>query len=377
MNVKIYRSIAEVNEGAWDAIVNKNGIICSHRYIELLEKSGISEGRCYYPVLYNGDEIIAHTCAYLANTEIDIFARGAIKKTVELIRGLWKGFFTLRYLECGSPTAFGNPVSFKDGVDRAEAMRFLCNSIEGLAKELGVRLIVFRDFYDAETELRDIFKRSGYMNIHNLPKAEIKVRWKSFDEYLGSMRSGYRCKIIKNMKKGAGVDTAVHELKDFSRLYGHDLKRLHDNTSNRAKEAKREPLTEAFFQNLDRYLEGKAVVVLSLKGSKPIGFMMLLLNDKELVSSVIGMDYDHNEEYCIYFNLFYKTVEFGIKNGMERIGMGITTLEPKKDMGSSIINLNMYMKHFNPFLNKVIPILFDMITPPDTTGPRNVFKEKP
>jgi len=54
--------------------------------------------------------------------------------------------------------------------------------------------------------------------------------------------------------------------------------------------------------------------------------------------------------------------------------MGITTLDPKKDMGSQIVNLNMYMKHSNPLLNRLLPVLFDMITPPDTTGPRNVFK---
>ena len=133
-------------------------------------------------------------------------------------------------------------------------------------------------------------------------------------------------------------------------------------------------MTETFFQNLDNYLQGKAVVAFALKDSKPVGFMLLLIKDDVLTTSAIGLDYEHNDESFIYFNIFYKTIEFGIKRQVNKIGMGITTLEPKKDMGSYTLNVNMYMKHSNPILNKVIPVLFDMITPPDTTGQRNVFK---
>jgi len=132
---------------------------------------------------------------------------------------------------------------------------------------------------------------------------------------------------------------------------------------------------EAFFQDLDKHLGEKAVILAATKDGKIIGFMLTLFNGKELISALIGLDYDYNREYSIYFNLFYKTIELAIEAGMEKIDMGITTLDPKKNMGSGTVVLNMYMKHFNPLLNKIIPLLFDMITPPDTTGPRNVFKE--
>jgi predicted N-acyltransferase len=134
-------------------------------------------------------------------------------------------------------------------------------------------------------------------------------------------------------------------------------------------------VAETFFQNLDKYLGEKAVILAATKDDKLIGFMLTLFNDKELISALIGLDYDYNRDYCTYFNLFYKTIELAIEKGMDKIDMGITTLDPKKDMGSSIVALNMYMKHSNPLLNNIISVLFDMVTPPDTTGPRNVFKE--
>jgi len=325
-------------------------------------------------VVYDGDRIIAHACVYFISTELDVFAQGPLRKIINLVRRKWKNFFILRSLECGPPIALGRTLSFRDGADRARALRLLCQGMEELAKELGVKFLLFRDFYDDEMELCGLLKERGYEKIHNLPKAEIKVRWKNFDEYLNSMRSNYRCKIVKSIDKCAKANISIQTMKNVSDN-ARELKRLYDNVSNQAKEIKREQVSEVFFQNLDSHLGEKSVILSATKDGKLIGFMLVLLNDKELISALLGLDYDCNREYCVYFNLFYKTIELAIESGMDKIDMGITTLDPKKDMGSGLAVLNMYMKHSNPLLNKIIPVLFDMITPPDTTGPRNVFKE--
>jgi predicted N-acyltransferase len=375
LNIKIHRSIAEVNESQWDSVVSKDRVFCTYKYIESLEKSGMNEGRCYYAVVYDGNDIVAHASAYFISTELDVFAQGAIKKIIHLIRRRWKNFFTLRSLECGPPIALGNTISFKDGMNRGESLRLLCHGIEELAKELGINFLLFRDFYDDKSEFCGLLRERGYERVHNLPKAEIKVRWKTFDDYLNSMRSNYRCKIVKSMDKCAKADISIRELKNFSEQHARDLKLLYNNVSNQAKEIKRETLSEAYFQDLHKYLGEKAVILAAIKDDKIIGFMLALFNDKELISAILGLDYNCNREYCVYFNLFYRTVELAIERGMERVDMGITTLDPKKDMGSEIVVLNMYMKHSNLLLNKIISVLFDMITPPDTTGPRNVFKD--
>jgi hypothetical protein len=127
---KTYRSISEINEGQWNAIVGKDQIFCTHKYIAALEKSGMNEGKCYYVVAYDGDKIVAHASVYFTSAELDVFAKGAIKKIIDLVRRKWKNFLILRSLECGPPIAPGNALSFGDGVDRAEALRLLCHGIE-------------------------------------------------------------------------------------------------------------------------------------------------------------------------------------------------------------------------------------------------------
>jgi len=374
LHVKIHRSITDVNEGQWDAIVDKNRVFCTHKYIETLERSGMNEGRCYYAVVYEGDEIIAHAAAYFTSAELDIFARGAVRKMIGIARKKWKNFFIMRSLECGPPIALGSAISIKAGADRAEAVRLLCHGLERLAKELRTNFLLFRDFYDHEADLHGHLKARGYSKIHNLPKAEIKIRWKSFDEYLNSMRSSYRSNIVKGMEKCAKANISIRALTSISRDQARELKRLYDNVSAQAKEIKRERLTESFFHNININLGDKVVILAAEKENKIIGFMLNIFSGKELISALIGLDYGCNREYCVYFNLFYKTIELAIERGAEKIDMGITALNPKRDMGSDIAALNMYMRHSNPLLNKLIPTLFDMITPPDTTAPRNVFK---
>lgn len=374
-SVKTYTTIDEIEQARWDAIVDKDDVFCSHGYVRALERSGVNKGRCYYPVVYDGDDIIAHASIYFISEELDLFARGIIRDLIRLIRRKWKNFLVLRMIECGPPIALGSTISVKNGADSRQALEELCGEVERLAKELDAKLVLFRDFYDDEAGSRDFLEKRGYKKIHNLPKAHFKVRWKSFGEYLDSMRSAYRCKIVKNMDKCSKANISLGTLTERSGDRALELKRLYDNVYDQAKEVKRERLPEAYFRNIDANLGDKAVILSATKDDKLIGYMFLLMGGKTLISAFPGLDYNYSKEYCVYFNLFYKTIELAIEKGIENIDMGITTLDPKRDLGSDVVSLNMYMKHSNPLLDRVLPVLFDMITPPDTTVPRNVFKK--
>jgi len=79
MELKIYKSVADINEAEWDAIVGKNKIFCTHKFASAVEKSVFNKDGCYYPVIYDDGKIIAHACVYFFRTELDLFARGLLK----------------------------------------------------------------------------------------------------------------------------------------------------------------------------------------------------------------------------------------------------------------------------------------------------------
>lgn len=375
MEVKIYNSITEIDENEWNSIVGRDRIICTHKYLEAIEKSNINDCKYYYPVVYDEEgRIVAHTCVYSISTELDTFAQGPVKKIIKFIRRGWNNFLILRSLECGTPVAAGNTISFREGIDKEKTLGLIVKEIEGLAKKLKVSMIAFRDFFDDELSFFNEFIKYGYAKVNNLPLAKMEVRWQSFDEYLKSMRSNYRTKIIKRMKRCNSENISMHVVKDFSQ-YADEMENLWLNVNRNAKEYSREKLTSGFFKSIDQHLKENSSVILAKKDDTLVGFASLLSNyNKTLVSMYFGLNYNYNKEYNLYFNLLYKIIELGIENKMKDIDLGITTLIPKKDVGADVITMNIYMKHLNPLLNRIVPRVFKMVTPQDNTGIRRVFK---
>lgn len=373
MEVTVYGSIAEVNEKEWDAIVGRDRIICTHRYLEAIEKSNINDCRYYYPVVYDGGKIIAHTCVYSISTELDVFAKGIVKRLINTIRKRWKNFLVLKTLECGTPVCLGNTISFSRGIDKESALKLIIKAMETVARKQKLNIILMRDFYEHELFFNRHFSVYGFEKVNNLPNAMLEVRWKGFDEYLQNMRSHYRHKIKKRMFIAQNSGLKVSLCTDFSR-YSVELENLWENVYNHASEYRREILTKEFFLNMDTYLENRSKVILVKIDEKLVGFALLLSAEDTLTFMFSGLDYEYNEKHCVYFCLLYDIIKTAIKEQKERIDLGITTLIPKIDLGAEAKILNVYMKHLNPILSFPTTFAFKLMASKNKFKPRQVFK---
>ena len=59
--------------------------------------------------------------------------------------------------------------------------------------------------------------------------------------------------------------------------------------------------------------------------------------------------------------------------GSRRTEVGMATLARKLAIGGEAEMQYMYMKHMNPLLNRVVPQLFDAMTPTPSVTSRRVF----
>ena len=122
-----------------------------------------------------------------------------------------------------------------------------------------------------------------------------------------------------------------------------------------------------FFKNINKALPDSSGTILVEKEDKLVGCALVFLNGESIVPEYFGLDYPYNSEFCIYFNLFYKMVEIAIDEGYKEVGMGITTLAPKKDIGADVVDLCMYLKCLNPLMNRFVPRIVEAMTPRDNT----------
>jgi predicted N-acyltransferase len=372
---KVYNSITEIEEEKWNGIVARNRIICSYRFLLAVEKSNINDCRYFYPIVYENDQIVAHTCIYSITTDLDTLTGEKIKKIINFIRKFWKNFLTIKTIECGTPVAPGNVISFANNIDKDLAFSYLVLAIEGIAKIKKIGVIVLRDFCDEETDFYDNLIIRRYKRVNNLPNTILKIKWNTFNEYLRNIKSYYRCKIIKKIKV-AEKSELFFEISDKLSKHANQLQLLWLNVYNNAKEYKREILTKEFFINLEIYLNGKAKVILCKKDSIIVGFALLLLDDDTLRFMYSGIDYIVNKEYSVYFNSIYHVITKAITDGKKDIDAGLSTYLPKLELGAEMVNLFMYLKHTNKFLNPIITNLFNILTPKINIKNYNIFKEE-
>lgn len=373
MQCEILRSISDIEKEEWNSIVEPDRLICSHEYLEAIENSQINDCRYFYPVIRNeSGKLLAHTCLYFISTELDLFAKGVLKKGIQLIRKIWPGFLILRSIECGTPVALGNTISYANG-QCPELLGEIVSAAENVAAELGVKVLIFRDFYDGELGFYDQLQQLGYRKIHNLPSTHMDVRWGNFDEYLNALRSEYRHKTLARISKFNECGCTIELVESFSSL-SDVLATLWKEVFDAATEYKREFLGSAFFTSIDHYLADKAAVLVARQDGVVIGFMLELFGDETLTPLFCGLDYSVSRETGTYFNLFYRSIDLAIERGMMSIDFGITTLEPKVEFGAEIVTQYMYMKHTSALWNRIVPRIFDTMTPQPQYRLRNVFR---
>ena len=373
LRLEVIKSISEIDENKWDSIVGKDRIICSYRYLRAVEESKINDCDYRYLLVYDGNELVAHACVYSMSFELDVLARGMIKKAISMTRKIFPNFLRLKFVECGTPVALGNTISFAGGIQRRDALSLIAKGMEGVAMSKKIGLTLLRDFTDKETAFFDHLGADGYVRVLNLPNAVMDCHWNSFEEYLGDLKSHYRNDIKKQIKQARDKGISV-EVRDNFEDIAFDLLKLWKNTYDRAREYRREILTEDFFKNISFYLEEKSKVILLKRGAKTLGFMLVLSDDFILRCMFLGMDYKHSKECAIYFNSFYNTIKLAIEENKKKVEMGITTISTKAHLGAYVEPLFMYMKHSNHFLNSIITGIFKFVTPNAQHDSKRVFK---
>ncbi|MBN1696597.1 MAG: GNAT family N-acetyltransferase [Spirochaetales bacterium] len=370
LEVKRYASLKNVKKSLWDSILRQDRIICSYDHLRAVEESGINDCDYRYLMIFRGTRLIAHTCVYAMSFELDIFNTGKMKRIIDIIRKrFFPRFFYIKVIECGTPTALGNTISYADESDRPEILEIIVREMEAFAREKNINILIFRDFYEEELFFYNRLIIDHFKRVNMLPNSEIVNDWKSFDDYLSDMRSRYRYRInrfLRSLEKS----TIDIEIRDSFSDIAEECTRLWFQIYEHAKEYKREILTPDYFRNMDKYLGKRSKMILFKKGDSLIGFDFVIIDDNTLRPLFVGIDYNYNEENKLYFNILCQSVKMGIERNKKLIEMGITTMNPKLEMGAEIVPLYAFMKHLSPILNKIIPNLFVLFSP----KPREIIK---
>lgn len=197
------------------------------------------------------------------------------------------------------------------------------------------------------------------------PKCILDLDFSSFDDYAERLRSNYRAKLKKVMKKSEKLQLRFIDNKTE---FTDEFYEMYQNVLNRSR-LRIETLSKEYFMG-----EMFKVFALELDG-KAVGFVQLLENGEELIFEFVGVDYDYNEEFSVYHRMLYEIIRYGIENGFKRIDFGQTADDTKLKLGCHYETLYAVLHHTNPIINWVCKKVAPIIEYKPLTTKFNVFKE--
>ncbi len=205
----------------------------------------------------------------------------------------------------------------------------------------------------------------GFAVGYTCPKCILTLRWNTFDEYLSALRSDYRNRAKKILKRSQNLTMRFIKPQEFT----DEMYQMYLNVLNRSK-IKIETLSKEYFQG-----EQFTLFVME-KDGKPVGFTQLLPNGEELIFEFVGVDYAYNKDNATYHRMLFEIIRYGIENGYKSIDYGQTADDIKLKLGSEYTYLYAYFHHSNPFIHFFCKKLGPFLEYKPFTTKYNTFREQ-
>ena len=373
LSAELYTSIEQVPREDWNALAQPLSEAMSWEFWRIVERAGLNDFRYFHVLLRDPTgRVMALGSFYSVTTDIAIFAPAPLRALLGVVRRAWPGFFKLRMLEWGTPiTIVSPPYARVPEVDDAEVIQAMHRLMRQTGRRQGQLLMLARDFEPPQEGLRGLFARLGYHWIPSLPNTYLSVRWRSPEEYLGSMRSYYRSKVLKHLKRNQEAGVSHQRVQDFAHLADTLCAQwmvVHENAS----EFQREVLTPEFYRRLSREMGGKAQVLLFHRGEQLVAHALLLLDGPMLRWLYVGREVAANDSLYLY--VAYSVVCAAIELGAERLEMGLTTYAIKQDLGAEVTPIRVALRSRWGVINPFVGLGYGVLNSVPAPGPREVFK---
>jgi hypothetical protein len=235
----------------------------------------------------------------------------------------------------------------------------------------GQAIIVIRDFEPEAQHLRAEFERLGYYWGDSLPNTYIDIVWATPQAYLASMKSYYRSKLLRHLRRNQALGVR-HELRENFDDLAQTLCRQWMVVHEQADEFQREVLTPAFFREFSVKLGAHSKVLLFFRGDELIGHALLLQDGDLLRWLYFGRNEAVNDS--LYIFVAHTVIETAIRLGVRRLEMGLTTYSIKHDLGARSVPIKMALRTVIGAANWLVALIYPLVNSPPPAHNKNIFK---
>lgn len=373
MKILQFDSIKDVPANLWVQLSMGRSLAFSREFWETIEKSKLNDFNYQHIVLVDDNEQpLLITSFYTITTDIAIFAPKGLRALLTAIRRVFPGFLKWRILECGTPiTVSSPPFITSENTELSVALRELHAHLHKSARQRGCLIIVIRDFEANANRELSLLNKLGYESLPLLPNTYLEIHWQSIAAYHESLKSYYRSKLKKHLKRNLASGVHHRRISSFDEFAG-DLCRQWLVVHHQADEFQREVLTPAFYESFSNQLGDCSQAILFFKNDVLIGHALLLLDGQLLRWLYFGRNVAQNDSLYLY--VVNSVIEAAIELGAQKLEMGVTTYSVKQDVGAQPSPINVALRAASPLLAPFVAWGYRLMNKPPLLQKKNVFK---
>jgi len=352
LKIQVFKKISEIPAGDWNKVFPD--VLESYDFYRTLDDSGLEQFTFYYVMAYDNEAPVGAAACFLMEYPLDTSIAGPLKRVTSCIRKRLPGMLSVRALICGMPLGLGRVGIVGDtGAVTEEILR----GMEEIAAKEKAAILAFKDFDKSYARALDPLQKNGFSKLDSLPFAELDVRFKDFEEYLGNLSGATRYDLRRKFKKVDNlvkIDLEITEKLEESAL--QDAYKLYLDTVAK-HDMGFELLTADFFRNISANMPGRVKFFLWKIRGKLAAFQLCLVSKDVMIDYYVGFDYSIAHEYHLYFIRFRDSLNWCIEHGIKKYEIGATGYEPKRRLDFDFRPLYIYAK----FRNRMIRPFFNLM----------------
>jgi hypothetical protein len=199
-----------------------------------------------------------------------------------------------------------------------------------------------------------------------LPTIIITNHFRSWEEYLGTMRANYR----RRIRLISSPFSEIHKEQFACSCFDDGMYNLYLGVLKRSK-GKLETLSLEFFRNLPPNFSLTAFY----NAGKLIGWYISSTFREKFYFFMGGVDYTVIHQFNTYFNILLSVTREGIERGALTIDLGQTAEIPKLRLGGKLVEKTMGAYHSNRIMRKLIKAGKNLMEYSAVVKEMHVFKE--
>lgn len=359
-SIQVFTAIHELPFD-WEIVTQSAPLFLQKSYLRTLEEASPKGYNFFYVLFYQEDRAVGVSIAQA------FYFDGAKQFNLPTQQQTWWKKWIAQQLKAhflviGNATLTGEfGIHFLPFVTASERADFLHSAIQLLENQYVPQtdITVIKDFYDTTDVLDTQLKKAQFHRIAIQPNMVLSLpeHWRTFDDYLGDLRSKYRVRAKRAKKKSRSLTTQNFDVSAIEQ-YESRLHELYESIADTAL-MNVAYLPKNYFSTLKKELGDCFQLTAYFDQDQLIGFHTLIRDHRHLEAHFLGLEEAYNASHQLYLNMLFNLVNNAIEQRSTSLSFSRTALEIKSSVGAVAQPIYGYVKHRFGLFNLMVPFLFD------------------